>query len=506
MNSSSLRVLLVSPEIAPLAKTGGLADVAGALPKAIAALGHEVRAVMPYFRQVDEAGLEVVRMGQSVTVPIADHAESAEICVTHLDDVPIYLIDKPEYYSREYLYGTPDGDYEDNAERFMFYCKAVLAAAREIDFQPDVIHCNDWQTGLLPALLRVLHASDPFWAGAATVYTVHNLAYQGKFWYFDMPMTGLPNEVFTPEGIEYYGQINLMKAGIVYSDVINTVSKRYAKEIQTEEMGCGLEGILTARREDLYGILNGVDYSVWSPENDPHIPAAFSESKMGGKRKCKRALLDEYGIEGRTDKPLIGVISRLASQKGFDILAEAMEDILALDATFILLGTGDQQYHDLFTELAAEHAGQVGVKLGFDNALAHRIEAGSDMFLMPSRYEPCGLNQIYSLRYGTIPVVRATGGLDDTITNFSPSKGTGTGFKFKEYSAAALTSTVKKAVNVFKKRESWKQLVRNAMEADFSWERSAREYVKLYGKADARRAAGPARYVPGVTETSGIEG
>lgn len=497
-----LRVLFASPEVAPLAKTGGLADVAGALPKALAGLGHDVRIIMPYFRQADDSGLEIIKTNQQVTVPIGDRAVSAGICVSHLGDVPVYLIDKPEYYDREYLYGTPEGDYPDNAERFMFFSKAVLAACKALDFQPDVVHCNDWQTGLVPALLRVVHRDDPFWSSVATVFTIHNLAYQGKFWYFDMPMTGLPDEVFTPEGIEFYGQINLMKAGIVYSDVINTVSKRYSEEIRDPEFGCGLEGILTARKDDLYGILNGVDYEVWSPETDPHIPANYSAAKLGGKRKCKRALLDEYGIAGRSNAPLIGMISRLAAQKGFDILYEAFDGMMKLGVSFVLLGTGDQKYHELFAALAEKYPKQVGVKLAFDNALAHRIEAGADMFLMPSRYEPCGLNQIYSLRYGTVPVVRATGGLDDTIVNFSPSRGTGTGFKFRDYKASALLSCVRRAVQTYADRESWKQLMRNAMQADFSWERSAKEYAKLYQKALLRHEQGPSRYMPGVPEMS----
>ena len=359
--------------------------------------------------------------------------------------------------------------------------------AKVFKFQPDIIHCNDWQTGLVPVLLKVKERNNPFFENTSTVFTIHNLAYQGIFWHLDMPLTNLPWNTFTPEGIEFYGSINLMKAGIVYSDVVNTVSKRYSKEIQTEELGHGLEGVLQGRSQDLYGILNGVDYKQWNPESDSYIKCKFSQTDLQGKKICREDLLAEFGLKNKPSAPVIGIISRLADQKGFDLLTEQIDNILKQDVLLVLLGTGDEKYHTMFEKIAQKYPKKAGIKITFDNKLAHKIEAGSDFFLMPSRYEPCGLNQMYSLKYGTIPIVRATGGLDDTITNFSVKTGKGNGFKFKAYTGKALFTKIKEAITVFKSKKDWKKLVSNSFESDFSWQNSAREYEKLYVRASQKK-------------------
>jgi len=480
------KVLFATSEMVPLAKTGGLADVAYSLPKALRRRGHDVRVVMPFYRQVSASGADIERLGVYIHVPIKDNMVEAEICQCIVDGIPVYLIDKGEYYDREYLYGTPEGDYLDNAERFIFFCRVVLEVAEALEFKPDVLHCNDWQTGLVPVYVKKLYSSNPFWQDVATVFTIHNLAYQGLFWHLDYPMTGLPWELFTPEGLEFYGKINMLKAGIVFSDVINTVSKKYSKEIQTPEFGYGLDGVLRARSQDLYGILNGVDYEVWNPETDPFIAANYGPDKLGGKKECKKDLLREMGLKVDAECPVVGMVSRLAGQKGFDILSEVIDKIMQEDLYFVLLGTGEKKYHEIFEDVARRYPRKAGIRIAFDNALAHKIEAGADIFLMPSFYEPCGLNQMYSLKYGTVPVVRATGGLDDTIKNFNPKTGKGNGFKFKQYTGQALFLCLKRALEVYKDKKLWKQLMLNGMREDFSWDRSACEYEKLYKKARAK--------------------
>lgn len=478
-----MKVAFVVSECVPFAKTGGLADVAGALPSKLADMGHEVILVMPHYRKVKETAPDVQPTGKTVSVPIGDEIVAADLLETEQNGVRFYFIDNDRYYDRDQLYGTPEGDYHDNAARFMFFSKAALAALKALDFKPDIIHCHDWQSGLVPALVKEYRPKNGFFLNTRCVFTIHNLAYQGIFWHLDMPMTGLPWSYFTPDGFEYYGKINMIKSGIVYSDVVTTVSEKYAREIQTEEYGCGMEGVLSARNDRLFGVLNGVDYDVWSPEKDKFIAAPFSVDDTAGKIECKKDLLKEYGLPYNPKRPLISVISRLADQKGFDLIADDIDKIMKLDINFILLGTGEQKYHDLFTRIGKRFKKRAGIRIDFDNALAHKIEAGSDMFLMPSRYEPCGLNQIYSLRYGTVPIVRATGGLDDTIVDYDPETGRGNGFKFSDYTAEALIETIKRAVKLFADKKHWDQLVHNAMTCDFSWNESARKYVKLYETA-----------------------
>lgn len=487
--ADGLSVVIAASEGVPYSKTGGLADVLGALPGAIAALGHDVRLFLPYYAVTRRLKLPVKDTGVRVTVPMRGvPVKGTVLKVDSSGGVTVYFIRRDAYYGRAELYSTADGDYPDNAERFMFFSRAVAAALEALKLKPDVIHCHDWQVGLIPALAR--HGLDNgFLAPVAIVFTVHNLAFQGLFWHFDMEMTGLPWSVFTPEGVEFYGKINLMKAGITSADVVSTVSRKYSKEIQTKEFGCGLEGVLRARRNDIFGILNGADYEQWDPATDKFLAATYSRDDLAGKKRCRADLLEAYGLDAPDDVPILGSVGRLTDQKGVDILTEVLEAIIGLGTCFVLLGTGEKKYHDLLTKLARKHPERVGIRLGFDNALAHKIEAGCDMFLMPSRFEPCGLNQMYSLKYGTVPVVRATGGLDDTITNFDPVTGQGNGFKFTAYSGRALLACVRKAVRLFGERKAWSRLVANGLACDFSWAVSARKYVELYRAAIERHSA-----------------
>jgi starch synthase len=484
-----LRVLFVTSEAVPFAKTGGLADVAGALPKFLGGLGCDVKLVMPYYRMVRKSGLPIHPVERSIGVALGDETLQADLYQCELSGTnTAYFIGREEFFDREYLYGTSRGDYFDNAERFVFFSKAALAFCQSMNFSPDIIHHHEWQTGLIPALLQSLYPKDPLFSHSATVFTIHNIAYQGMFRKEKLPLTGLPVEMYTPEGIEFWGKINFMKAGIVYADVINTVSRMYSKEIQTAEYGYGLEGILRKRSPDLYGILNGVDYQDWDPSHDPHLISPYSLRDLSGKRACKKDLLKELGLPSSLeDVPVLGVISRLADQKGFDLLADIIEDLFSLGIGFVLLGTGEQKYHDLFTRIGRKYPRQAGIRIAYDDRLAHKIEAGADLFLMPSKYEPCGLNQIYSLRYGTIPIVRATGGLDDTIVHYDPSTGKGNGFKFIHYDAKEFLHQIVAAIHTYHQPEHWNRLLRNAMTADFSWAKSADSYVELYRKALAKR-------------------
>ena len=480
-----LRVLFLSPEMTPFAKTGGLADVTGALPKALKGMGCDIRVAMPYYRMAKKGDFNVSMLLEDVKIPLFGEVLKDDIFHTEADGgVPLYLINKDEYFDREYLYGTPKGDYFDNAERFTYFSQMAFLLCKRLSFQPHVFHCNDWQTALVPAYMRTVYGEDPFFSSARSVFTIHNIAYQGIFHKKKLETTGLPRETYHPAGIEYWGKINFLKAGIVFSDIINTVSQKYSREIQTPEFGYGLEGVLRTRSEDLYGILNGADYDEWNPKTDPLIAANYDEDDLSGKAKCKEDLLAQFNLpKSLNELPILGVVSRLADQKGFDLLAESMGDLMKMDLGFILLGTGDKRYHELFGRIATEYPKKAGIKITYDNTLAHKIEAGTDIFLMPSRYEPCGLNQMYSLKYGTVPLVRATGGLEDTIEDYNPKTNKGTGFKFQSYSPRDFLDTLRRALVIYQDRERWKGLMIRGMKADFSWQRAAREYMKLYGKA-----------------------
>ena len=463
---------MVSSEAAPFAKTGGLADVVGSLPAALQSLGDEVAVTIPRYASIN---LKTARRVYD-RLPISLGLARFDTAVYQAEaDFPLYLVDCPVLFERKGLYGDAGLDYPDNHIRFAVFCRAALAIARYF-FRTEIFHCHDWQAGLVPAYLRTSFATDPTFLGCKTLFTIHNLGYQGLFPRSALTDVALNGAVYRPDRMEFFGRISYIKGGIAFADALNTVSPTYAREIQTPEYGFGLDGALRARASVLDGILNGVDYDEWNPETDPALPAHFSASDLTGKRLCKDYLLREFGLPSEAlDRPLLGIVSRLTRQKGTDILAEAAGRILAEDVYLVVLGTGEPEYEDFFRRLMADNPGRVAVRIGFDNALAHRIEAGADIFLMPSHYEPCGLNQIYSLRYGTVPVVRATGGLDDTIDE-------GTGFKFAEYSGDALLGAIQAAVRAFANSEVWRQMMRRGMAKDYSWKASAAAYSALYRK------------------------
>src|SRR5919106_649977 len=413
----SLHVVMVASEAVPFAKTGGLADVTGALPKALAALGHRVSVIMPRYPLVERAVRSLEKVHQGIDVPMGSSIEHAVIWSTKLaPKIPVYFIDHPGYFGREHLYTTANGDYPDNAQRFAFFAKAALAACRELDLAPDILHCHDWQAALIPAYLKTTGMREAPFAAVGSLLTIHNLAYQGLFPPEVMTFLQLPPETYSPDGIEFYGQVNFLKAGIVYADLINTVSRRYSEQIQTSEFGCGLDGILRHRSQNVYGIVNGIDDREWNPATDRLIAARHRNKDLAGKQVCKRNLLDTVGLP--TDllhTPLVGMVSRLVEQKGLDLVEQAFHRMLALDLGLVVLGEGEARYETLLREMRQRYPTKVGVSTGFDNVLAHKIEAGSDLFLMPSHFEPCGLNLMHSLRYGTVPVVHATGGLDDMV-------------------------------------------------------------------------------------------
>jgi starch synthase len=482
-----LKVLFVASEVAPFRKTGGLADVAGALPKALRRRGIDVRVVMPLYSGIKWAELEP--LDGLLTVPMYSGALRSAVRLGRLpgSDVPIYFLEYNRFFDRPYLYGPPGQAYPDNLERFTFLSRGSLELCKALGFIPDVIHANDWQTGLVPAYVNTVEWSRPL-HGAATVFTIHNLAYQGNFDGGSMFITGLGNEHYNPDEFEHYGDVNLMKAGIAHSTMLSTVSPTYAGEVQTPEYGFGLDGVLSARRADLRGILNGIDFDEWNPAADKLLPATFDASNLAGKVVCKAALQKEVGLPVRADAPLFGVIGRLTSQKGFDVLAHALESLLQWDMQMVLLGSGDLEAERFFAALAYQRGEKFRAYIGFDDGLAHRIEAGSDFFLMPSRFEPCGLNQMYSERYGTLPIVRATGGLLDTVVNYDEAKGTGTGFVFRDLTVVGLTNTIGWALSTYFDRPGHIEAMRRAaMVEDFSWQRAAGAYEQLYHDAYARR-------------------
>ncbi len=477
------KILLCASEVVPFAKTGGLADVAGALPKALAALGHDVRVAMPRYDAIDGRALGLQPL-TSLKVPLGGGTVEAGIETSKaIEGVTTYLVDSPKHFQRGTLYGEPD-----DGERFGVFCRAVTEFLRKSDWRPEVIHANDWQAALLPVYLKTTYARDKRLRGIAALFTIHNLAYQGVFDPGILDTLGLDRSLFTMEGLEFWGQVNFLKGGLVFSDVLNTVSPRYAQEIQTAEFGERLEGVLKKRSADLFGVLNGLDYDEWDPGSDEFIAAHYRADDLAGKAVCKRALQERLGLPVRPEVPLLGLVSRLAGQKGLDLLAEVFPVLLESDVQLALLGTGEQYYHDLLSGLARKFPQKMGLKLEFDNALAHQIYAGSDMFLMPSNYEPCGLGQMISLRYGTIPIVRETGGLADTVTEFDARTGEGNGFLARERSPVAVMGAIARALLTMQRANQWARLVQNAMSCRFSWEKSAEEYVKLYQRARDHRA------------------
>lgn len=491
------KILIATTEAVPFAKTGGLADVCGALPIELANLGHDVVLFMPAFRQVFDqvsADGDIVATEVELEVPIGNSVVRGSVLTTKLpeSEVPVYFIQQDEFFGREGLYGDSGGDYRDNCQRFVFFCRGVLEAIRLLELDIDIIHCNDWQTGLIPAYLATEYRSVPGYESMASLFTIHNLAYQGRFWHWDMLLTGLDWKYFNFQQLEYFGDLSLLKSGIVFADAISTVSVRYADEIQRPELGCGLENVLQHRSDVLTGILNGVDYSAWNPETDGDLPQTYGvKDWSSGKAACKSALQQQYGLEQSPNVPLIGFVGRLAEQKGGEIILELMRKwVHQRSVQWIILGTGDARLEEQFAKLSDEFPRLIAAELAFSNQTAHRIEAAADIFLMPSRYEPCGLNQMYSLRYGTVPVVHATGGLSDTITDCNEdtlAAETANGFSFGDYTTAACESALSRACDTYQnRRDAWEQLVATGMRQDWSWRRSARQYVDLYQKTISR--------------------
>jgi len=484
-----MKILFAASEAAPFATTGGLGDVAGALSKALGRLGHDVRLIMPLYRGIDVERYRLGVVAGGIRLPAAPGSEKVDILEGWLPSgVGVYFVRHDPSFNRDGLYQAPSGeDYPDNAERFALFCRATLEACRALAFQPDVVHVHDWQTALIPVYLKTLLRGDSFLEGIATVFTIHNLGYQGLFGSEILPRLGLPREVFTPAGIEFYGQVNLLKGGLLFADLLTTVSPRYSREIRTPELGHGLDGVLRQRSGDLFGILNGIDPEEWSPAIDRHIAARYTAADLSGKAVCKKDLQRRFRLPERAEVPVLGVVSRLAGQKGLDLLRDIIVDVMSLDLQLVLLGSGEKALEAAFLQAATQHPSRLGVKIGFDIPLSHQIEAGADLFLMPSRYEPCGLNQMYSLAYGTIPVVRATGGLDDTIVHFDPATGHGNGFKFDKATAAAFLQSIMQALALFSQKAHWGRVVANAMAGNFTWDRSAREYEQLYRRSLATR-------------------
>jgi starch synthase len=497
-NGTPPKVLLAASEVVGFAKTGGLADVVGSLPRALARRGIACAVILPLYRSARRSAVPQSPTGRYFTVPVGERQILGSLWRATLpdSDIPVYFIEQPEYFERDdpsagrglYQFALPDGrlqDYPDNCARFVFFCRAVLEALPLLDEWPDILHLNDWQTGLVPVYLRELYNRRPCYGGLSTLFTMHNVAYQGRFWALDMPLTGLDGRLFNPRQLEFYGFLSFLKAGVVFADLISTVSSTYAREIQTPYFGCGMEGVFAERRDRLVGIVNGVDYAVWDPVRDPFLAAAYEVNSVAQRKpRCKAALQNRYGLPEEPRAPLLAMIARLAEQKGVELVVRAADSLFRRGVQLVMLGEGDPGYQRQLLDLRSRYPGQHGCVFAFDDGLAHQIEAGADLFLMPSLYEPSGLTQLYSLRYGTVPIVRATGGLADTITDYTPetaAAGTATGFSFKAYSPQALLEAVDRALALYQgDPQGWLRLMQTGMRQDWSWDRSAAEYERLY--------------------------
>jgi starch synthase len=495
MTDTPLKVLLMSAEMVPFAKTGGLADVAGALPKAIRAHGLDIRVAMPRYGRIDRERFQLAEALAPYPVPMDDRTEEAALLHTNLPsaggDIPVYMVDNAHYYDRDGIYM-----YEDDADRFIFFSRAVLEGIKLLGWQPDVIHCHDWHTAIVPNWLKTVYKHDPFYERTACVYTIHNLAYQGIFGYRVLEIAGVDEFGFIahPDMPHLNDVVDFMGRGIYYADILNTVSETYANEILDPEFGEGLDPLLRDRRDRLYGVLNGIDTEINNPATDPYLASHYDVGSLANKAACKLDLQREAGLPQNRNTPLIGAISRLADQKGFDLIDSIIEPLLRNhDVQIVILGTGEQRYHDRLNEMRARFPQQVAALLTFNAPLAQKIYAGSDMFLMPSRFEPCGLGQMIALRYGSIPIVRETGGLADTVRNFDPTTNEGNGFSFKAYDSMALYAAIIRAIEDYRYRPAWQQLMLRAMSADHSWAASARKYVDLYHRAIATRTERPPR-------------
>ncbi len=488
-----MSVLFAASECAPFAKVGGLGDVVGALPAALHALGHDVRVVLPRYASIPTEGMR--RHLAPLGVPMGHGDAWCAVYETRLPgtDVPVYLLDHQQLFGRGYLYDPPGGTAWDNLVRFAFLSRGALQLCRYLGWTPDVLHVHDWPTALVPVYLDTVEANTPL-ARTATVLTIHNIAHQGRFGAHDLPVTHIPPSVFIPQGLEEYGGVNLLKGGLYHATVLTTVSPTYAREVCTPEGGAGLHTVLSARAGDLFGILNGIDESVWNPKTDPWIAAAYGPEDLSGKAACKRALQREMDLDVRPEVPLLGMVSRLTGQKGLDVILAALDDILGMDTHVVVLGAGDRGVENILRARSASGGKSFRARVGHDEALAHRIEAGADFFLMPSWFEPCGMNQMYSQRYGTLPIVRATGGLDDTVDNHDPATGAGTGFKLWDLTPTTLRDTVAWALDVYRQQpQDFRRMQVRAMQKRQGWDIASKQYVEIYGRAlEHRRWIHPA--------------
>jgi starch synthase len=484
-----MRIAFITAEVAPYSKTGGLADVAASLPVALRDAGHQVVVVAPLYRVtrsvVAALGRELETVVERLAVSGPLPTRPTRLCRDPLAAVPTYFIEQDDYFDRAGIYQSEGHGYGDSCARFAFFCRAAVAAVEAIGAVPDVYHCHDWHTALIPGLLRASGRD----ARSASMLTLHNLAYQGQFAPWEFAATGLPGDMFSMEGYEFYGALNFLKGGILLADKLTTVSPSYAHEILRPESGHGLDAVLRYRARDLSGVINGIDPEVWNPRKDPHIPAPFDAGDLAGKEICKRRLLEELGVGDGAERPVVGFVSRLVEQKGLDIVTEALPALRESGIRLVVHGEGDPRYHDRLQAAAREMPDTLSVVIPYDEPLSRRITAGSDMMLMPSRFEPCGLTHIYGMRYGSVPVVRETGGLRDSVRAFSPDTGDGTGFRFGAYSAQTLVGALRQALDLFRNTEAWRRVVANAMSADFSWSSSAVEYGDLYQSALDVRAA-----------------
>jgi starch synthase len=484
-----MRILLVSPEANPFARSGGLAEVIYALAWSLVKLGHEASVVIPLYRQVRESKRPLTPAGKKLSIPLSWKTLPATIFTHQIDPkLNFYFIGQDALFNREGLYGTSYGDFEDNSERFIFFSRSVVEMIDALKLEFDVCHAHEWQTGLVPVYLRTLYHDRPRLQRLPVIYTVHNVGYQGLFSSYDLPLTGLGWELLSPKALEFYGKLNFMKGGLVFADIITTVSTKYREEILTPEFGFGLEGLFRERANDLYGVLEGVDYHRWSPNRDEFLAAPYDRDNLAGKQACKTALVERFGLKLSAAQPLIGMTTRFFERKGIDLVENILDDLMRLELGFVIQGTGEERHHYLLQEFSHKYPERLGLMIGFTEELAHQIIAGADIFLMPSRYEPCGLDQLYCLRYGTIPVVRATGGLDETVQEFDPATGQGTGFKFTDYTPAALLGAVQRALAVYQQPRLWKALMKHTMGLDHSWAKTAGpKYVDLYRLAAEKR-------------------
>lgn len=482
-----MKILFATSEMSPFAKTGGLADVSASLPVALAKKGMDVKVFMPKYKDIDRSTFLLTEYKKDLLVVVGDTTFSATVYQWNdpSSEIVVYFVEQKELFERDGLYGDSEGDFPDNDLRFIFFQKAILLAAREIGFRPDIIHCNDWQTALVPLYVREERADD-FFRDTKTVLTIHNLAYQGIFSSDSFSLTGLPQAVFSADGVEFYNKMNCIKGGILSADQVTTVSKRYAEEIQLKDFGCGLEGVIRACADKLHGVVNGIDFDEWNSETDKDITVNFNSGNLDKKYINKGVLQKENGLSVDRDIPMIGMVCRLVDQKGLDILEQILPDLAGMDLQMVILGTGETRYHASLKKYAEEYPKKFGVNILFDEQMAKRIYAGSDIFVVPSLFEPCGLGQLIAYRFSSVPLVRQTGGLADTVIDFNKHTHAGTGFVFSDYSPAALLATIQKAIAYYRDKKLWKTIIHNAQELDFSWSSSAQHYIDIYEMAQKK--------------------